>query len=249
MQKTYQLPTYKKKFRSLIKRFFLPLINRSDSYFVQHLPECFSKNKIDFSIFRKIWSDKNNNNNQDFVRLLFFIFNVEEILKENILGAFAELGVYKGHSAKILHSLAPQKNLYLFDTFQGFSKNDASFETEKVINLQNFTDTSINDVKKFISPSEKVHFCPGYFPDTASLVPSNEKFALVHLDADLYKPTKEALEFFYPRMVSGGLIIVHDYFSGSWPGVAKAVDEFLKDRAEKIIKIPDKSGTVVFRKI
>ena len=45
---------------------------------------------------------------------------------------------------------------------------------------------------------------PGYFPDTAEKV-SNEKFALVNLDADLYQPTKAALEFFYPRLSPGAL--------------------------------------------
>ena len=103
-------------------------------------------------------------------------------------------------------------------------------------------------MKAFVGTSPQIHYCPGYFPQTAALVPQTESFALVHLDADLYPPTRAGLEYFYPKLSPGACVIIHDYSSGAWPGVKQAVDEFLKDKPESLIRIPDKSGTVAFRR-
>ncbi|MEN9344064.1 MAG: hypothetical protein RLZZ453_851 [Chlamydiota bacterium] len=242
------LSFFQKKLRSFTKRFFLPLINQSSAYLVQHLPE--AKTPLPFDDYRSLWITNNKKNNDaDLVRLLFLIHNVQEILENNVPGAFAELGVYKGNSAKLLHTLAPEKKLYLFDTFESFSSDDIAKDPKAKIHIHHFLDTSLSQVKEFIGESEKIVFCPGYFPDTASNVPVDEIFALVHLDADLYAPTKAGLEFFYPRLSPKGALIIHDYFSGAWPGVKQAVDEFLKDKPESLVRIPDKSGTVILKKM
>jgi O-methyltransferase len=60
---------------------------------------------------------------------------------------------------------------------------------------------------------------------------------------------KSGLEFFYPRLTPGGFLVLHDYSSLEWDGAEKAIDEFLADKPERVIPIPDKSGTVVLRKI
>jgi O-methyltransferase len=88
---------------------------------------------------------------------------------------------------------------------------------------------------------------PGLFPDSIATVALPERFVVVHLDCDLYEPTKAGLEYFCSRMAHGGLIIVHDYGSSHWPGVKAAVDEVLSQRPERPILLPDKSGTVVIR--
>jgi len=74
-------------------------------------------------------------------------------------------------------------------------------------------------------------------------------FAIVHLDCDLYQPTADGLTYFYPRLSSGGLLILHDYSSGHWSGCARAIDAFLKDKPERPVLIPDKSGTAVLVKL
>ena len=237
-----QLSFFQKKLRSFIKRALPSFVNQSDTYILQHLPESVKS----IARYRNIWTAGNKKNNDvDLIRLLFLSCMVEEL--ENIPGAFAELGVYKGNSAKLLHTLAPERELYLFDTFAGFDTGDVHTDPKLKIHKNHFLDTSLEAVKQFIQGSEKVHFCSGHFPATAKQVPEKETFALVHLDADLYAPTLAGLQFFYPRLFHGGAMIIHDYFSGAWPGVKQAVDEFLKDKPEKIIRIPDKSGTGVFR--
>jgi hypothetical protein len=56
------------------------------------------------------------------------------------------------------------------------------------------------------------------------------------------------LSYFYPRMLPGGYIIVHDYASLAWSGAEKAVDEFFADKPEAIIPLTDGGGSVVIRK-
>lgn len=245
----HRLNFVQKKLRSITKRTLLNLINYSDSYIVQHIPEFIGRKNISFTELRNMWSHDNPQNKADLTRLLFFLATLEELLESPIPGAFAELGVYKGNSAKILHYLAPERKFYLLDTFKGFDAKDVSSDPKQKIHNRHFLDTSLEKVEKWIAGNDQVVFCPGHFPETACMIPSEETFSLVHLDADLYEPTLSGLQFFYPRTNPGGFIIIHDYFSGAWPGVQKAVDEFFKEKAEFPIRIPDKSGTVVFRKV
>jgi hypothetical protein len=65
----------------------------------------------------------------------------------------------------------------------------------------------------------------------------------VHFDVDLYESTKACLEFFYPRMIVGGVMLSHDY--SLLAGVRKAVDEFLQDKPEKPIELPSTQCMIV----
>jgi len=86
----------------------------------------------------------------------------------------------------------------------------------------------------------------GYFPDSVDKKLEQTTFAFVHLDADLYEPTRNGLEFFYPRVSSGGIILIHDY--NAWPGCRKAVDKFFRIKKEFPIAMPDKSGSAIIVK-
>ena len=86
----------------------------------------------------------------------------------------------------------------------------------------------------------------GYFPDTVKGL-EEKRFALVNLDADLYNPTKAALEFFYLRLSPGGVIFIHDY-NIKWPGIIQAVDEFVRNIPETLVLAPDSEGTVMIIK-
>lgn len=73
--------------------------------------------------------------------------------------------------------------------------------------------------------SENIIIKKGYFPETAQGI--EDKFLYVNLDMDLYQPELEGLKFFWNRMVSGGLIMLHDYTHPQLPGVKRAVDDFI----------------------
>lgn len=76
---------------------------------------------------------------------------------------------------------------------------------------------------------QKVIIKKGNFPESASGV--NDKFCFVRIDLDLYKPTEAALEFFHKKLVSGGIIVVHDYFGGAYKGIKEAVDNYVDSHA------------------
>lgn len=182
---------------------------------------------------------------RDKFRFFNFWFQVERI--KEIPGAFAELGVYKGESAHIIHLMDPSREFHLFDTFEGFTEKDLAAEEGKAATYtkHNFADTSIESVKSKLT-SEKFIFHKGYFPETA-IEAEKVKFALVNMDADLYNPTKAGLEFFYPRLVAGGVIMIHDY-NADWPGIMKAIDDFSSTIREPIIPLPDRDSTVMIIK-
>ena len=60
----------------------------------------------------------------------------------------------------------------------------------------------------------------------------------MYLDFDLYLPTLEDLRFFYTRFHPRGATLVHDYFTPSYHGVLKAVDDFEKELGERITFVP-----------
>ena len=183
----------------------------------------------------------------DKVRFFNFWFQVERLEKENVQGAFAELGVYKGDSACLLHLMDAKRTFHLFDTFEGFEAKDLKQETGKAATYttSNFADTSIQKVKKRLS-GPKFVFHQGYFPETTKGL-ENEQYALVSMDADLYNPTKAGLEYFYHRLSPGGIIIVHDY-NHEWPGIVKAVDDFAASIPEPIVPVPDVDSSVMIFK-
>ncbi len=91
-----------------------------------------------------------------------------------------------------------------------------------------------------------LHLHQGFFPDTFAGL-EQRRWRLVHLDADLYAPTRAALERFWPRMVPGGILLVHDYNS-HFAGTRQAVDEYFAPLGLDPVPLCDKAGSVVLRK-
>ena len=194
----------------------------------------------DLVSFEKSYYDK--------VRLYNIWFQIQRLNKENIKGAYAELGVYKGETAKIIHLSDPNRKLFLFDTFSGFDKNDLSIEnnSDTKYNSKNFSDTNLDEVKTFINGNDNIEFIEGYFPE--SLKKHHDiKYAFIHLDADLYAPTLAALKYFYPRLENGGVIIIHDY-NHDWNGNRKAVEEFMSTLNTPLIELTDWQGSALIIK-
>jgi O-methyltransferase len=169
---------------------------------------------------------------------------LEQISKLPIPGSLAECGVYQGALSKFIHQTLSERPLYLFDSFKGFDQLHATSKSDS-----RFKDTSVDYVLKIIGDTKNIFIRKGFFPETASGL-ENEIFAFVMIDFDKYEPTLAALEFFYPRISPGGYIFVHDYNSpeSDW-ACQRALNEFLSDKPEKPIAIPDARGTALFRKI
>ncbi len=69
-----------------------------------------------------------------------------------------------------------------------------------------------------------------------------EKISLLRLDTDFYESTKKELEILYPKIQSGGVIIIDDY--GHWKGCKKAVDEYFSDKKNIFFQHIDYSGLI-----
>lgn len=156
-------------------------------------------------------------------------------------GDMAEIGVYQGCSARIISVASGGKPLHLFDTFEGLPCPDES-ESDRM--SAGHYAASLESVQSFLSAERNIHFYQGLFPATATAV-SGTKFSFVHLDVDLRSSTLACLEFFYPRMVRGGVILSHDY--SYLNGVREAFDVFLEDKPEFALELATSQAMLVKR--
>lgn len=175
-----------------------------------------------------------------------------EIYMNNVEGAIAECGVYRGWFAGYMSRLMPDRKIYLFDTFSGFDdrdidekeKNDSGEFRERCP----LNDASVEMTLKNIAYRKNAIVRKGYFPDTTVGL-ENEKFALVSLDTDLYKPIYAGLEFFWERLNPGGYIFVDDLGHKDLKGVRKAILDFCKKEKVGYVSIYDGTdATAIFAK-
>lgn len=153
----------------------------------------------------------------------------KRVEERRVEGAIAELGTFQGDFAWQLNELFPARRLYLFDTFEGFDQRDIAVERQVSTSraaARDFSDTNVERVLARMPHREQIVVRKGFFPQTAEGV--EDTFAVVSMDVDLYAPTLAGLEWFYPRLASGGVILLHDYNSTQFDGVAKAVEEYEK---------------------
>ncbi|MDB5244609.1 MAG: hypothetical protein JWN18_479 [Parcubacteria group bacterium] len=153
----------------------------------------------------------------------FMLYQCARFAAQHLVGDVAQLGVYKGGSAKMIAECFKEtdRKVYLFDTFEGLP-GDGEGEAGM------FNDVQFAEVETRLSPYKNVEFRKGFFPDTAQGL-EGRKFSFVYLDGDMYESEKDGLNFFYPRLVPGGIIMLDDYESPKWVGVKRAVDEFTNE--------------------
>jgi len=162
-----------------------------------------------------------------------------------IEGDTVEVGVYRGGTARLLAMvLQPSgRRVHLFDTFEGMPSTDPAKDEHR---QGDFSDTSLEAVKKNLEGLENVLFHPGFFPDTAPPI-ATMNFSLVHVDVDIYSSVLNCCEFFYGRMVQGGMMVFDDYGFETCPGAKQGVDEFFRETRERPCYLP--SGQCVVVKI
>lgn len=165
----------------------------------------------------------------------------------DVPGACAELGVYKGAFSRCINALMPDRKLYLFDSFDGFEPGEAAREVGSEAFLAAHRNTNAQTVMRSMPHPEQVEAKIGFFPGTAQGM--EERFCLVSLDADFEETTLEGLRYFWPRLSSGGYILLHDYTS-NLTGIAAAVAEFEAEWGQKLPSVPlcDIGGTLVLYK-
>lgn len=151
---------------------------------------------------------------------------------KNIPGDIAEVGCFEGGNMLLglKSGLIPdEKNVYLFDSFEGFPTLSV-FDPAHLKSGDYKPEKSLEYIKSCFNAFKNVNIVPGYVPETFSKIPHDNKYSLIFFDCDLYQPCLDTLNYFWPKLSSGGLILIHDYFyePGGFSGVEKATDEFSK---------------------
>ena len=166
-------------------------------------------------------------------------------LTETTPGDTAECGVYRGASSYLIcafieHASLPKTHL-VFDSFEGLSQ---PLEIDGEYWQKNDLRATATIAQKTLERFQKVEFYQGWIPERFPEV-ADRRFSFVHIDVDIYEPTRASMEFFYPRTSDGGVILCDDYGFTSCPGATKAVDDFLRDKPEKMVALSDGGGFMI----
>jgi len=170
---------------------------------------------------------------------------VHHVLRQELSGDFVECGVWKGHSAYMISSIISENEFsgvfHIFDSFEGGlsdkvdkDKNIRGELTQQEINEEsNIFHSTEDEVKSCLSGFNFTSLYKGWIPSRFNEI-EDKQFQFVHIDVDLYEPTWESLNFFYPKLVDNGVIVCDDYGLSQFPGAKKAVDEFLNNNNFKM---------------
>jgi hypothetical protein len=185
---------------------------------------------------------------------------VEHLAAHRIEGDLVECGVWKGGSAMVaalslIHFNDTRRSLWLYDTFQGMTEptdRDVDFSgraaadhlAEKNIAADQWCRSPLQEVQQTLArtgyPADLIRYVVGPVEQTLP-AQAPERIALLRLDTDWYDSTRHELVHLFPRLVSGGVILIDDY--GHWRGCRQAVDEyFAHHRAPILLSRLDYTG-------
>jgi hypothetical protein len=182
-------------------------------------------------VMRRLRQIKREKRTQLDLHELFNIFSAVEATAD-ISGDTAEVGVYRGGSAKVIAEFNGGKHLHLCDTFEGIPQPGQHDSLEQFYSGQYAA--SLESVRAYLSGHANLSFHKGLFPSSANGMLSKQ-FSFVNLDVDLYESTLASLEFFYARLAKGAILISHDY--STCGGVKRAFDEFFRIKPEPVLAL------------
>lgn len=155
-------------------------------------------------------------------------------------GDFVELGCYKGDTSLMLAEILrwTDKELWIYDSFEGLPEK--SMEDESAVGVdfkKGELSVSKREVKmRFLRSGLPVPKITKAWFNELNDEDLPDKIAFAFLDGDLYESIRDSLKLVEDKMTSGGVIMVHDYTNEALPGVAKAVDEWVKVKKYSIVR-------------
>jgi O-methyltransferase len=167
------------------------------------------------------------------------------------VGDILEVGVWRGGTTAILAAAARRAGLaarvFACDTFEGVVKAGSN---DPIYVGGEFRDTSAELASSLFASLglNNVAVLKGVFPDETGSQLANRRFALCHVDVDVYQSAKEVVEWLWPRLVDGGVVVFDDYGFVECAGVAKFVDSCLRSRSDALT-IHNLNGHAVVVKI
>lgn len=140
-------------------------------------------------------------------------------------GSFAECGTYAGMSIFFVSDLCKERFLGI-DSFEGVSEpGDFDSEYFKTLKLDIPMEVTQRIVDHLSRDEFKVELYKGWIPEVFKKI-DKLRYSYVHIDTDLYQPTKDSISYFWPLLFDGGVLICDDYGSYKTPGARKAMDDF-----------------------
>jgi len=173
------------------------------------------------------------------------------LIKKNIEGSYVECGVAKGRSAMHVLPDFPRPAI-LFDTwtsFPGYHKNDL-LPDQVEEGVRPFLENRIKNTASYmpgccenLTEAGVIDRCTFIQGDILETVPAFAKkkraIAFLHSDVDLYEPTLAVLKHFWPLVVEGGVMYIHDYRCPAFPGVETALHEYLDEYGGELFPLYD----------
>lgn len=181
-----------------------------------------------------------------------FVMSSIAVATAGLPGDTAECGVFEGATSfQICKTREHRKDVthHCFDSFEGLSQptaedavTDKRAYVWKKSDLTSPLEKTKRNLERFAS---MVEYYPGWIPDRFPDV-GDRQFSLVHIDVDLFEPTAASLDFFYPRLVPGGMIVCDDYGFTTCPGARKACDDFCARIPQKtVIHLTTGQGIII----
>jgi O-methyltransferase len=167
-------------------------------------------------------------------------------LIEGVSGDTVECGSLEGAGSYLIHLMNERSGKHvrwhhIFDSFEGLSApedGDGSHWEKGDLSV------SMQEVGSNMGAFDRYSLHKGWIPERFPDV-EDKQFAFVHIDVDLFQPTFDTIEFFYPRLNPGGIILCDDYGSSLCPGATRAIDEYLADKPEKMLYMTCGSGFLI----
>jgi len=149
-------------------------------------------------------------------------YSLETVIKEGVPGDFIETGVMRGGTCILARAIlkahgVTDRIVWAADSFEGLpAPNVEKYPDDKGAewHLRPLTEVAEEYVRRNFERygllDDQVRFLKGWFRDTLAIAPI-DKLAVLRLDGDLYESTMDALVPLYPKLSSGGFLIVDDY--------------------------------------
>lgn len=166
-----------------------------------------------------------------------------------VAGDFCELGCWRGLSAyqtaDYIRRHRAGARFCILDSFAGLSEyreEDKAGPAYDFEAMRAALSCPEDIVRRNLAEFDFVSYHRGWIPEQFGEV-ADRRFCWVHVDVDLYQPIRDSIEFLYPRLVAGGLMVFDDYGCSVFPGAKRAVDEFIATRpAGEAFFLPLASG-------
>lgn len=172
-----------------------------------------------YDSFGKLAGQQENIEDPWFGRL--YILRQLALQQSNKNKKFIECGVYAGQSMYFVADLCNNEFIGI-DSFEGVS-DPGEFDTDyfKTTKLE----LDISYAQHRLQDKKNIKLVKGWIPNIFTVLEKDE-YSYIHIDLDLYKPTKSAIEYLWPQLVIGGVLICDDYGSEKTIGAKKAMNDY-----------------------